>query len=323
MKECGKPLISIIVPVYQVKDYVGDCVESLCRQTYTNLEIVLVDDGSTDGSEVICDDYARRDNRIRVIHQENQGLSAARNAGLDQATGEYVAFVDSDDVVLPSYIEELYRLIKKYHADIAACAYARGEMEKIKYSDPEKRKCTVDVDGRDIKVCDSGSTSNDIGRNIGVRGSDTGGNVTDRSIRVICMTSEQMLRQWHGRYKKWETIACNKLYRRQILDEINGAAVIRFPIGRRHEDVLTSHLIVAKSDRIVLTTQELYLYRNRENSITTQIMTAENRQQNLRAQRERMAFFRKRRYWRAYLNLLVGYVLHLGWFGWRRVREHR
>lgn len=281
MEESKRNLVSIIVPVYQVKDYVGECVDSLTAQTYTNLEILLVDDGSTDGSGESCDEYARRDNRIRVIHQENQGLSAARNAGLDQATGEYVAFVDSDDAVLPSYIEELYRLIKKYHADIAACAYARGKIEKV------------------------------------------GDTVYDRCIREICMTSEQMLRQWHGRYKKWETIACNKLYRKQILDGIDDAAMIRFPIGRRHEDVLTSHLIVANAKRIALTTHELYLYRIRENSITTQIMTAEHRKQNLKAQRERMFFFRKRRYWRAYLNLLVGYVMHVGWFGWMRVKECR
>ena len=125
MKECSKPLVSIIVPVYQVVDYVGVCVESLLRQTYKNLEILLVDDGSTDGSGEICDEYANRDNRIRVIHQENQGLSAARNTGLDQALGEYVAFVDSDDAVLPDFIETLYDLADRYQADIVACAYER------------------------------------------------------------------------------------------------------------------------------------------------------------------------------------------------------
>ena len=126
MKECSKPLVSIIVPVYQVKNYVGECVESLLRQTYTNLEILLVDDGSTDGSGAICDEYARGDNRIRVIHQENQGLSSARNTGLDQAKGEYVAFVDSDDAVRLDYIETLYDLADRYQADIAVCAYERG-----------------------------------------------------------------------------------------------------------------------------------------------------------------------------------------------------
>ena len=121
MEESNGKLVSIIVPVYQVKEYVGECVESLRAQTYTNLEILLVDDGSTDGSGEICDEYVRSDNRIRVIHQKNRGLSAARNTGLDQAAGEYVAFVDSDDVVLPDFIETLYDLSGRYQADIAAC----------------------------------------------------------------------------------------------------------------------------------------------------------------------------------------------------------
>lgn len=307
MKERSKPLVSIIVPVYQVKDYIGECVESLIRQTYTNLEILLVDDGSMDGSGAICDEYASKDNRIRVIHQENQGLSAARNAGLDRAAGEYVAFVDSDDAVLPDFIEVLYELAERYQADIAACAYERGEIG-----------ATGIQIKNDIHVSNQFGDKNDDG----VAGRDDyskyGGSVAE-----VCMTSEQMLRQWHGRYKKWETIACNKLYRKQILDGSDGSRAIRFPIGRRHEDVLTSHLIVANAERIVLTKRKLYLYRIRENSITNQVMTEEHRKQNLLAQRERMEFFRKRRYRRAYLNLFMGYVLHLGWFGWKKVKERK
>ena len=306
MKECSKPLVSIIVPVYQVKNYVGECVESLLRQTYTNLEILLVDDGSTDGSGAICDEYARGDNRIRVIHQENQGLSAARNAGLDQAAGEYVAFVDSDDAVWPDYIETLYDLADRYQADIAVCAYERGE---------------IGATGTQIK--------NDIYVANQFRDENVDGAVDrhehskyDSSVTEVCMTSEQMLRQWHGRYKKWETVAWNKLYRKQILDGTDGSDAICFPIGRRHEDILTSHLIVANAGRIVLTTQKLYMYRTREDSITTQVMTAEHRKQNLLAQRERMEFFRKRRYWRAYLNLLIGYVMHLGWFEWKSMKNN-
>ena len=307
MKECSKPLVSIIVPVYQVKDYIDECVESLLRQTYTNLEILLVDDGSTDGSGAICDEYARRDNRIRVIHQENQGLSAARNAGLDRATGEYVAFVDSDDAVLPDFIETLYDLAERYQADIAACAYERGE-----------------INGAGTQI------ENDIHVVNQFRDKNAGGAVDgndhskyDSGVIEACMTSRQMLRQWHGRYKKWETVAWNKLYLKRILDGSDGSDAIRFPIGRRHEDVLTSHLIVANAGRIVLTTQKLYLYRTRADSITSQVMAAEHRKQNLLAQRERMEFFRKRWYWRAYLNLLVGYVMHLVWFGWKKVKERK
>ena len=108
------PLVSIIVPVYQVEAYISECVESLLAQTYTNLEILLVDDGSTDSSGEICDEYAVKDDRVRVVHQRNQGPSVARNSGLDHMKGEYVAFVDSDDVVLPDFIESLYELLEKH-----------------------------------------------------------------------------------------------------------------------------------------------------------------------------------------------------------------
>ena len=282
------PLISIIVPVYQVKDYISECVESLLAQTYTNLEILLVDDGSTDGSGEICDRYAERESRVRVVHQENQGPSAARNAGLDSAKGEYVAFVDSDDVVLPDFIEALYRLVKKYQADIAACNYVR---------------CHTDELERLRNAAEKGGYSEDKGKN----------------PQVICMSSEQMLRQWHGRYKRWETIACNKLYRKCVFD-IGKAGKIRFPIGRKLEDVLTSHLIAANAKQIVLTMRGLYLYRIRAGSRASQSRTVEQMNENLRAQRERMAFFKEKRYLRAYMNLWVGYVLHWLWFGWMRVK---
>ena len=91
--------VSIIVPVYNVEKYLPKCIESILNQTYTNLEVILIDDGSTDSSGKICDEYARRDGRIKVIHKENGGNSSARNAGLDCCTGDFLAFVDSDDII--------------------------------------------------------------------------------------------------------------------------------------------------------------------------------------------------------------------------------
>ena len=95
-----QPLISVIVPVYKVEPYLDKCVSSIVNQTYTNLEIILVDDGSPDNCPAMCDAWAERDSRIRVIHQKNQGGGAARNAGLDFASGSLIAFVDSDDYIL-------------------------------------------------------------------------------------------------------------------------------------------------------------------------------------------------------------------------------
>lgn len=113
------PLVSIIVPIYKVEPYLRRCLDSIVNQTYTNLEVILVDDGSPDGCPRICDDYAAKDNRIVVIHKENGGLSDARNAGLDICKGEYVSFVDSDDWIDNRYIEVLLEGITKSSADIA------------------------------------------------------------------------------------------------------------------------------------------------------------------------------------------------------------
>ena len=113
------PLISIVVPVYNVEKYVGACIDSILNQTYKNVEIILVDDGSTDSSGKICDDYALRYSNIKVVHQQNGGLSAARNSGIDIMAGEYVSFVDSDDLICEEYITTLYNLLVNTSADIS------------------------------------------------------------------------------------------------------------------------------------------------------------------------------------------------------------
>lgn len=122
-------LITIIVPVYNVKKYLKECLDSIINQTYKNLEIILVDDGSPDNCGKICDEYAKRDKRIKVIHKENGGLSSARNAGLDIAKGEYISFIDSDDYVAENFIEKLYLLCIQNNADIAECDFIRFENE--------------------------------------------------------------------------------------------------------------------------------------------------------------------------------------------------
>lgn len=124
-----RPLVSVIVPVYNVALYLDECVESLLRQTYQHLEIIMIDDGSTDESGAMCDHYAASDQRVRTLHQVNAGLASARNAGLDRASGEYVTFVDSDDWVTEVYIEHLLQLATKFDAEITSCAYFRSQSE--------------------------------------------------------------------------------------------------------------------------------------------------------------------------------------------------
>ncbi|WP_052769948.1 glycosyltransferase [Paenibacillus sp. IHB B 3415] len=116
-------VISIIIPIYNVEHFIVKCIESIIHQTYKNLEIILVNDGSPDNCGRICDDYAFQDNRIKVIHKKNGGLSSARNAGLDVATGNYIGFVDSDDWVEFDMFEKLLNVAEQENADIVQCGY--------------------------------------------------------------------------------------------------------------------------------------------------------------------------------------------------------
>lgn len=134
-------LISVIVPVYKVENYLKRCVESIAKQTYTELEIILVDDGSPDKSGVMCDKFAEQDSRIKVIHKTNGGLSDARNAGIERATGKYIVFVDSDDWLDFDMIEILYGALIENDADIAECSYRNLYCDCIK----EETKCNAEI----------------------------------------------------------------------------------------------------------------------------------------------------------------------------------
>lgn len=142
MKE---PLVSVIVPCYNVEQYLPKCIDSILNQTYKNLEVWLVDDGSPDQCGAICDEYAKKDARIKVIHKKNGGLADARNVALDVMTGEYVVCVDSDDYISPTHIEGLYRLIEKYGAEVSIntfCAFFEGTTPKPK--EKASNDCVLD-----------------------------------------------------------------------------------------------------------------------------------------------------------------------------------
>lgn len=140
-------LISVIVPVYNVEKYLPQCLDSLLCQTYKNLEIILVDDGSTDGSGEICESYARKDRRICVIHQKNAGAGAAKNAGLKKAGGAYISMLDSDDYLDGHMYEKMLSAMERCRADIVQCMftnlYANSTVEaKFKFKQPEERVLT-------------------------------------------------------------------------------------------------------------------------------------------------------------------------------------
>lgn len=111
--------VSVIIPVYNVEKYLFRCVKSVIDQTYENIEIILIDDGSEDNSGKLCDNYVQLDNRIKVIHQQNGGLSSARNKGIELATGDAICFLDSDDYISKGCIEEMTSLMEKYNADVS------------------------------------------------------------------------------------------------------------------------------------------------------------------------------------------------------------
>lgn len=128
--------ISIIVPIYKVEKYLDECVKSIVNQTYSNIEIILVDDGSPDKCSKICDDWAMKDSRIKVVHKKNAGLAMARNTGVEVSSGEYIAFVDSDDYINADYCEKLYGVLKKNDAEIAGCRFYRNKINGDEYIYP-------------------------------------------------------------------------------------------------------------------------------------------------------------------------------------------
>ena len=248
----GKALISVIIPVYNVQDYVRDCVESVLAQTYTELEILLVDDGSTDASGSICDEYASMDDRIRVIHRENGGLSAARNSGIKECRGEYVSFIDSDDAVSPVFIETLYNMCDRSGANTAICGIGIAD----------------DKDGTSMEELLSSGRA-------------------DRSSvgEYKGYTSHGLLDHFYDTNMHHAiVVAWNKLYNREVI------ADIRYPEGFVYEDEATTFAFLYNAGELAWTDEKLYFYRNRSGSITKQGFSLK-RLDVLEAYRRRRQFY--------------------------------
>ena len=213
-------LISVVVPVYNVEKYLDKCVESILGQTYKKIEIILVDDGSTDNSGIKCDEWSKKDDRISVIHKKNGGLSDARNVGMNVANGEYIAFIDSDDFLDLEYLEKLYNFVVEEKADIGVCnPYYYYESSRI-----EKRYHIV----RKKIVADALSMT----------------------IRLLYQ-------------KQYDTSAWGKIYKTKLFKENE----IYYPKGKLYEDIATTYKVFLKANKIAFLNQELYYYRQRDNSI--------------------------------------------------------
>lgn len=225
MEKC----VSVIVPIYKVEPYLRRAVDSIIGQSYSDLEIILVDDGSPDGCGRICDDYALSDERIKVIHKENGGLSDARNAGLDIATGEYIAFVDSDDYIAKDYVETLLSALNEHGGDVAMCSYA--VTSSVEYDDHIFRTQEGAYADGSTEVCDR--------------------------KRLLCNLYDA-----NHQDATYFIVAWNKLYKASLWKDI------RFPKGKIHEDEATTYRIYDKAEKGVYLHQPLYGYFSAPESIT-------------------------------------------------------
>ncbi len=237
-----EPLISAIVPIYMIERYVGICIESLMNQTYRNLEIILVDDGSKDRCSEICDLYARKDSRITVIHKANGGLVSGRKAGLQASSGDYIGYVDGDDWVDPSYYEDLYRAIREADADLA-CAGQRRDLfdQSVALSNPYPA-----------------------------------GIYEGEALQTLYRS---MLS--YGSYYRpgVTTYVWNKLFRREVLLEAEMAVDNRITIG---EAAAVTYPVLLKCRRVCITDNTGYHYRQREDSMLKQSASFVNEAEKLK-----------------------------------------
>ncbi len=222
-------LVSIIVPIFKAEKFLPKCLDSILAQSYQNLEIVLVDDGSPDNCPKICDEYAKKDARIKVIHKQNSGVANTRNVGLDNATGDFFAFVDSDDWIEPNYVQTMLDKQKQYDCDFVCCS-------------------VMDVAEKD------GSKNPNIPVN---------------EDEVLC--GKDIIAQYYAKYCTILTVPWNKLYKRQIFDNL------RYPKDRMYYDDTAIILqLLAVTKKIVIIKDVLYNYFKRDNSLMSSKISKQN-----------------------------------------------
>lgn len=221
--------ISIIVPIYNVEKFLEKSVGSILKQTYKNLEIILVDDGSKDSSGKIADELGNQDSRIKVVHKENGGLSSARNEGMKYVTGEYIAFLDSDDCIIPDFYEYLYNMIQEHNADIAQGLFLRIPDEQI-----DRVNSIIEEANSKIDIKETVLTKKD-------------------ALETLYGIKE-------GPYIQ-EVVVWNKLYKKHVLENIV------FPVGKLHEDEFTTHKILFNCEKIAVSNRIIHGYMQTKNSI--------------------------------------------------------
>ena len=249
-------LISVIVPVYNVEKYLEKCIESILNQTYKNIEVILINDGSTDKSGEICEELVQRDIRVKVIHKKNEGLSSARNEGIEKAIGEYIAFLDSDDYIIPESYEYLYKLSQKYYADIVSANFKR-----IDENDFDVVEKIIEEDNKKIEVEEKKLKKENV-------------------LDILYGTEEHAYIQ--------QVVVWNKLYKSHLFHNI------RFPKGKLHEDEFTTFRIFSEAENIVMSTKIIHGYMQTKNSIMRSEIKDKRIKDNLEAYKNAIQFFKEK-----------------------------
>lgn len=253
METKERPLISIIIPIYKAEKYLEKCVNCIRNQTYQNLEIILVEDGSPDKSGAICDAFAAQDSRIKVIHKENGGAATARNAGLDVMTGDYVSFVDADDYMELNYIETLYQTLADNQAQVAICGFK-----------------TVDEEGNAISIDELHAVSESS--------EESGAGDTQ-----IFTGNDIILQDLRGH---WEHVApWGKLTEAELYKNV------RYPKWIAYEDEPVFIQVFDKVERVAVSTERLYYYVQHQGSLMNSAYSEKARRTTLNMWKERIQYY--------------------------------
>jgi glycosyltransferase involved in cell wall biosynthesis len=276
-----KAKVSIIVPVYNVERYLRRCVDSILAQKFRDYELILVNDGSTDDGGKLCDEYAEQHFNVRVIHKSNGGLSSARNAGLEIADSEYIAFVDSDDYIHPEMIGTLHELARANSSDVAMCHYVRTSEDLISH--------------------EFGSAATEVSHFTNIQ-----------AINELLRVDED-----HQNGKRnglhW-VLAWNKLYKRQLFDGL------RYKDGVLFEDIHIIHRLLYKCSKITYIPKPLYYYYQRPESIVNSSFTM-RKADKVYALEDRAIFLRSAGETQLYRRALKTYLDVFYWYYYRAVRE--
>ena len=248
------PTISVIIPVYKVEAYLRDCVDSVLAQTFTDFEIILVDDGSPDNCGAICDEYAAREPRVRVIHQENGGLSSARNSGVKNSQGRYISFVDSDDMLHPQALELMLEALQRESAELCIIRTERDRSQVFGQSYQPALCVPERIDGVE-------------------------------ALARLCGTKNQTLPLPQEEWLLY-SVAAGKLFTRDIV------TANPFPLGRYHEDEFNAHRFFYAAKTVAVLNLPLYYYRINASGITAKHNRAVTRD-GIYARLDRIAFLKE------------------------------